>query len=159
MGAWGTEIFEDDTALDVRASYLSLLRSGVSDEEATKQTIEEYSYDAEDEEHKVIFWTALAASQWDVGRLADDVKERTLSTVAEGDSPLWREGEEYLQARGKVLSELRDRLNSQQPPRLTGADLEALCVSEMGEPDSDQGDDSCETQPPQLRKPWWQFWK
>ena len=36
MGAWGTGVFSDDTASDVRDNYLDLIGDGLSGVEATK---------------------------------------------------------------------------------------------------------------------------
>jgi hypothetical protein len=42
MGAWGTEIFDDDTTCDVRDDFNDLLKQGVSAEEASKVILEKY---------------------------------------------------------------------------------------------------------------------
>lgn len=42
MGAWGSAIFSDDTAADLRDDWKDLLGEGLSPEEATKKLVEEY---------------------------------------------------------------------------------------------------------------------
>ena len=41
MGVWGTAIFSDDTACDIRDEYSALLISGISDEEAEERSVRE----------------------------------------------------------------------------------------------------------------------
>lgn len=43
MGAWGTAIFSDDVACDIRDDYKELIGEGLSNEDATNQLIENYS--------------------------------------------------------------------------------------------------------------------
>ena len=42
MGVWGTAIFSDDTACDIRDEYSALLISGISDEEAEEALLKGY---------------------------------------------------------------------------------------------------------------------
>ena len=37
MGAWGTALYSNDTASDIRGDYVDLLRRGNSNEEARKK--------------------------------------------------------------------------------------------------------------------------
>jgi hypothetical protein len=67
MGAWGPGIFSDDTAADIRGDYRELLEDQVPDSEAMRRVIEAYRHLDADEEH--ILWLALAAAQFQLGRL------------------------------------------------------------------------------------------
>lgn len=156
MGAWGTGIFDDDTACDVRTEYLELLMNGITDEDATGAMIELNSDEADDEDCRIMFWTALAAIQWEVGRLDDSVKERTLALIEEGDSPLWLEQKDSVEERKAVLEELRNKLLSRQPPRMDQTALSDYCARLESAPvcEQEESNDS----PEQTRK-WWQFWK
>ena len=40
MGAWGTALYSNDTASDIRGDYVDLLRRGNSNEEALKKLME-----------------------------------------------------------------------------------------------------------------------
>ena len=69
MDAWGTALFSDDTARDVRESYMELVGDGLTGEEATKALIGEWSASLNDPDESPVFWLALAATQWRCGRL------------------------------------------------------------------------------------------
>lgn len=162
MGAWGTGIFEDDTACDVRNEYIDLLTKGVSDEEATRRVLETFAYDANDEDHAVMFWTALAATQCRVGRLDESVKAKVISLLAEGDSPLWQEAEDCIQERAAVLDDLKNQLCSSQPPRMDKAALIAYRAELFGEglqPAEGKPEPRNGAMPQETAKKWWEFWK
>ena len=63
MGAWGTALFSDDTACDVRDSYIDLVGDGLSGPEATKGLLREWSASLNDPDESPVFWLALAATQ------------------------------------------------------------------------------------------------
>jgi hypothetical protein len=67
MGAWGTAVFSDDTASDIRGDYRALIEDHVPDDEATQRVIDGYGHLDPDQEH--LLWLALAAAQSQVGRL------------------------------------------------------------------------------------------
>ena len=72
MGTWGTGLFDNDFANDVREDYLEKLRSGKTAEIASREMIESYLPAVEEEE--ALFWFALAATQWEYGRLQFNVR-------------------------------------------------------------------------------------
>jgi hypothetical protein len=43
MGAWGTAIFSDDTARDIRDEFRDLIGEGLSTEQATEKLLSEYA--------------------------------------------------------------------------------------------------------------------
>ncbi len=109
MGTWGTALYSDDLASDVRESFLMLVGEGASPQKATKQLSAEYS-DLEDDEEP-IFWIALAHTQWKYGKLIPSVKRRAVSLIKSGadlerwDSPSDRKKRSGVLA--KVLAEIR----------------------------------------------------
>ena len=117
MGAWGTGIFENDTASDIRGEYRELLEDQVPDEEATRRVLAEYAHLDTDEEH--VLWLALAAAQAQVGRLDPHVKDRALTVIDEQRGlELWQEaGPKELAKRKAALAKLRDVLTGPQPAR------------------------------------------
>lgn len=119
MGTWGTAIFSDDLASDIRATYRELLEDQVPDGDATRTVIESYRDLDADEEH--LLWLALAAAQTQVGRLDDEVKTRALEVIDEGRGlELWAEaGPKQLAKRKAVLIKLREQLVGPQPARKT----------------------------------------
>ena len=117
MGAWGTKIFQDDLAQDIKETYIDLLKQGKKNEEITQKLIEEYANSLDKDEISV-FWFALADIQWDYGRLLDKVKEKAISYIKSGeDLRRWKEEAEekdYLK-RKDVLKNLEQKLNSTMP--------------------------------------------
>jgi len=71
MGTWGTGIFADDLAADVRDEFTDLIGDGLSAAAATKRLVTESSEEIEDE--PTVFWIALAATQWKIGHVVESV--------------------------------------------------------------------------------------
>lgn len=114
MGAWGTKLYDDDVASDVKNEYIDLLRQGIDNEEVTKRLIQKW--DTEDIEDGPIFWFALADTQWKYGRLLEYVKNKALQHIAgETDLERWKEDEKLYNARKQVLIELEKELNTPMP--------------------------------------------
>ncbi len=118
MGTWGPAIFSDDLALDVRGEYRELIGQGVDPAEATRQLVGEYQPD-DDPDGGHVFWLALAATQWKLGRLEDTVKARALQVIEDGtDLRGWEEDAtpQVVRKRRAALDKLREQLLSPQPP-------------------------------------------
>lgn len=118
MGTWGTKLYEDDTALDVKAYFEEHLRKKEPVEEITARMIEENKDLLQDPYDAPIFWFALADTQWNWGRLLPDVKEQALWWIAQGgDLRRWQEnGPANVIARQKELEALQQKLLSPLPP-------------------------------------------
>ena len=99
MGAWGTSIFSDDMAMDIRREYSVLLSVGKSSEEAEKMLIKYYSsiMNCNDPDEDV-FWFVLALCEWKKGRLSQFVKKKALDAL--------EKDYEYLTAGGVFPEEL-----------------------------------------------------
>ncbi|CAM2876225.1 hypothetical protein HAHI6034_01105 [Hathewaya histolytica] len=121
MGAWGTAIFSDDVADDIRSEYNSLLSVGASDEEATSIIFNMYYFDeCEGTEDEPIFWFALALAQWKKGRLTEDIRDAAIEFINIGDDlERWniKGAEKDYEKRKKVLENLRETLLSPMPER------------------------------------------
>jgi hypothetical protein len=118
MGTWSTAIFGDDDACDVRDAYRELLADGSSGPAATNQLLRDWRECIDDEDDGPVFWLALAATQWDCGRLEKRVKGRALKIIDDGSSLAgWSEGDDprMLKKRQAALAKLRDQLQSPQP--------------------------------------------
>src|SRR5512132_2413433 len=76
MGTWGTGIFDDDTACDVRGHYRRALRAGVPGPEATDQLLRAYAPGPDPFDTPI--WLGLAATQTKLGRLEERVKTTAL---------------------------------------------------------------------------------
>ncbi|MCQ1956836.1 DUF4259 domain-containing protein [Arthrobacter sp. zg-Y826] len=119
MGAWGSGIFANDTAADIRGEYREHLEDQIPDEEATRLVIESFGYMLR-EDNAAELWVALAAAQSQVGRLDDEVKAAALDVIDQGSGlEEWEEaGPEELAERVAALQELRNQLTGPQPARM-----------------------------------------
>ena len=119
MGAWGTAIFSDDTALDIRDEWREATLDGLSPEEATVRLLESFDDDLDDDEDtEKLFWIALSAAQYETGRLLPEVRDRALEIIdGGGDLDRWREdGDEGLaKQRARVLERLATKLRGPHP--------------------------------------------
>lgn len=123
MGTWGTSIFADDIAADVRDDYRDLIAGGIPDAAASAQ-IQKTFLEHEPgmrEAIEPLFWLALARAQWDIGRLDEATKAKALEVIESGQEiQRWRNldaSEADLTKRASVLAALRDVLQSPQNPR------------------------------------------
>lgn len=117
MGTWGANLYEDDLALDIRDRF-DELKKGKTVREITNELIDEHVNELDDLYCAPTFWFALADTQWNLGRLLPEVKEQALAWIEKGgDLVIWKEENPTLAIiRENVLSELRQKLNSPQPP-------------------------------------------
>jgi hypothetical protein len=117
MGTWGTALFSDDTARDVRDGYRDLVGDGLSSTQATDSLLREWHGSLDDPDESPVFWLALAATQWRCGRLEPRVQKRALEIIDDGsDQPRWQRDPKLLKKRQAALAELREQLASPQPP-------------------------------------------
>ena len=118
MGAWGTGVFENDVAADVRHEWREAIIEGLEPRAATERVMREHSYAVSDRDEHVVFWLALAAAQAETGRLQDDVRKRALALIdSGGDLYRWVEsGTTAVRKREKVLRRLSDELRGPQRP-------------------------------------------
>jgi|GEM_PF-950551 len=119
MGAWGTSVFSDDLAEDVRGEYNTLLSIGKSNEETEKLLLEYYSdiLDKGDEDEPV-FWFALALSEWNKGRLSELAKTKALECLDNAsDLERWNTpgNEKNYKKRAQAIQDLRKTILSKQP--------------------------------------------
>jgi hypothetical protein len=113
MGTWGTSLYANDTTSDVRDTYMDFLKNQLSNEEAFEKTMSEYQELIGDEDEEPLFWFALAETQWKVGRLTPDVKEKALEWIAkEGGVALWEESGADSTGWKKTLEKLKTTLES-----------------------------------------------
>lgn len=77
MGAWGTGLYENDDACDVRDYYQHLLVNNWDHEDALLQIIKKFRLYAADEGNAAC-WFALADCAWHYGTLDKALKEHAL---------------------------------------------------------------------------------
>jgi len=63
MGTWGTALYKDDTACDVRDDYRDILGDGLVEPGATEQLIKSWKDELPDPVTAPVFWLALADTQ------------------------------------------------------------------------------------------------
>lgn len=78
MGMWGFELYQNDTALDVRDEFQELFNAGKTAQEITDKLTEDYKSIMGNIDEEPLFWFALADTQWDSGVLLPFVKEKAL---------------------------------------------------------------------------------
>jgi len=116
MGVWGTAVFSDDTASDIRGDYRDYLGAGLSGPEATARILAEYKSSLADPPEAGVVWLALAATQWKLGRIEPQVLERALEVIDSGsDLKRWEAGTADFAKRRAVLEKLRAQLILPQP--------------------------------------------
>jgi hypothetical protein len=115
MGVWGTGLFSDDTALDVRDAYRTCLAEGMEGAEATEKILHEFRSSVDDPDDGPPLWLSLAATQWRYGRLEQRVRDRALAIIDNGsDAARFSQQVRLQRARARVLEKLRERLVSPQ---------------------------------------------
>jgi hypothetical protein len=117
MGAWGTGIFQDDTACDIRDQYKDLLGEGLSPQLAKARILESYASSFADQDESGVAWLALAAVQSKTGRLDADTLGHALRVIDSGSDLLrWSGNPKDLAKRKIALNGLRVQLTAPQPP-------------------------------------------
>lgn len=82
MGKWGSRLFDNDLSNDIWDTYYTALKKGYDDEYAYLKTLE-----IKDElivsSEEPLFWYSLAYTQWSLGRLTEEVKNKALKFIKE----------------------------------------------------------------------------
>jgi len=135
MGVWGTAIFSDGNAADLRDDYRMMLGDGLSGPEATDRLLAKWKPSSEkDPDMDAVFWLALAVTQWKCGRLEERVNKEAIRVIEDGSAlRLWR-GSPDERKRAAVLEAAKKQLESPQPiPRKIAKVFRATCDWEPGE--------------------------
>ena len=116
MGNWGIGLYQEGFTLDIKIKYKYKLHMGKSDIEAIKEILEEYKDFLRDAQYVPLFWFAIADTQWNLGRLKEDVKNEALKYIEQGtDLERWKKDEKLYKKRKDVLEKLKEKLLSPQP--------------------------------------------
>lgn len=116
MGTWGTGIFQNDIADDVKTTYINKLKMGKSDENALEETISENIDYLSDSEDSLDFWFSLASIMYDYGRLNEEIRCKVITLLESGnDFERWTE-REYKKRRTE-LEKLKTKMYSEMPLR------------------------------------------
>ena len=110
---WGSGLYSNKTARDVRAIYQKYLANNMGAQEAytnTQQDCFEYLWD---EDECPLFWYALAHTQWKANHLLPEVKEKALYWLERnGGVDAWLETPDKGKAWKKTLAKLQKQLTS-----------------------------------------------
>lgn len=88
MSAWGTKIFGNDLAQDIKSDFVEMLGIGMDILEIEEYLLNEAPED--DDELACSFWTSLAALEWDYGVLNNNIKEKAKNIIKNnGDDELF----------------------------------------------------------------------
>jgi len=119
MGVWGTALFSNDLACDIRDHYRELIEDGVDDAEATLRTTAKFQVSLDDPDDGTSAILALAVTQSRIGRLDPDIRDRALAAIERGgDLAVWAIDNPKLLARWKqALAKAREQLIGPQPAR------------------------------------------
>lgn len=119
MGTWGTSLFSNDTACDIRDAYRERIEDGIEDAEATRLTVEEFRRYLDDPEEGSALLLALAVTQSKIGRLDPVIRDRALAALDTGaDLAMWEaENPKLVPKRREVLDKARAQLTGIQPAR------------------------------------------
>jgi hypothetical protein len=117
LGVWGTALFSDDVACDVRDHYRELLEDGVDDDAATQLTIERFRTYLEESDGVALL--ALAVTQSKLGRLDPGIRDQALAVLDRGaDLEMWEhDNPKLLRKRRATLEQARAQLTGEQPIR------------------------------------------
>lgn len=114
MGTWGTAIFADDDASDVKSDFRHFLADAQSLEGATEAIIEDYGASFADLASTTAFWLGLGLTQWRMGRLDPRVKEAVIAIIDgelnlakwEGSADRGKRAAALAKARAQILTPL-----------------------------------------------------
>jgi hypothetical protein len=117
LGVWGTALFSDDVACDIRDHYRQLLEDSVEDSAATRRTLDKFEQYLDEADSVALI--AFAVTQSKLGRLEPDVRDRALAIIDAGaDLTVWeQENPKLLPKRRAVLEKARAQLTGPQPHR------------------------------------------
>jgi len=116
MGTWGTGLYANDCSGDVRDTYMKFLQEQLSNKEAYQKTLEKFHEYIGDQDEPFL-WYALADTQWKVGRLISEVKEKALKWIEKGGGlENWEESANRGAGWKKTLEKLKEKLESPMPP-------------------------------------------
>ncbi len=118
MSAWGTGIFANDMAADVRVAFRRKTDDGKTPTAARKEMLQKLKPALADSDDGPIIWLALAATQIECNCLEELVRTKALSIIdAGGDIERWREtgDPKLVSGRKAVLARLRAKLAKPQP--------------------------------------------
>lgn len=114
MGAWGTAVFSNDTASDVRSGFRELVADGLDVKAATDRLVASFKPGDDPD-----FWLGLALAQHRLGRLLPEVLDRAIAAALHEDLRRWEPEDRPKRERAveKALRELAQPQPAAKPVR------------------------------------------
>ncbi|MBR6051704.1 MAG: hypothetical protein IKP68_10960 [Clostridia bacterium] len=117
MGVFGTGLYDNDIALDVKDMYEDFMKKNKTYDEIVEAIEKESSVLSGNSLDYCVFWIALADTEWEWGRLSDDVLKKAKDVILNGaDLYLWNGDDVSQAARKKELDRVLKKIESPQPP-------------------------------------------
>lgn len=135
MGVWGTGIFQDDNACDIRDQYRDHVGQGMTGPEATARTLVDFRSLLADPLEAGVVWLALAATQWKLGRLEPGTLAQVLRVIdSKNDLERWNVNAKDRIKRQATLEKLRLQITSPQPQeKKVRRETKSKCDWQVGE--------------------------
>ena len=116
MAIDGVKIIDSDQAYDIYNEVVGRYRDGDHVANIIKDILDAEKDYCQTDFFTEIYWTALAYSLWKIGRLTDDIRDKTLELIKKGPDPFWLEiDSKALKQRQKVLEKLGVQLQTENP--------------------------------------------
>lgn len=116
MGTWGTALYSDDLAADLRGDFRDLIGEGLSPTAVINRLKKEYKSSLSDPDEAPVFWLAVADTGWRLGRLDEEVRQNALRVIgSDQDLARWETSPDRAK-RQRVLAKLHAQLLSPPPP-------------------------------------------
>jgi hypothetical protein len=115
MGTWGTALFSDDLASDLRGEFRDLIGEGLTTKAAVNRLKTEYKPSLSDPDEESVFWLALADTGWRLGRLDEEVLHNAVRVIESGQDLARWENATDRKKREQILAKLQTKLRSAPP--------------------------------------------
>ena len=111
MGTWGTGLYQNDTAKDIKDDFEECLRKGKNVQETQDELVMEYR-DLEGTDEEGLLWIILADLEWKYGLVEPQTIENAKRWIEKGVfEEEWKEASEKNYAKWKsTLEDLKNRL-------------------------------------------------
>lgn len=109
MGAWGTGIYENDLACNVRDWYEDSMKSGTEHAETVEEIVRRF-FIWEDDAHEAAGWYAVADCALSHGIADETLNRKVLRLIADDPESMTWINQTLRDERKKVLERLRKRI-------------------------------------------------
>jgi hypothetical protein len=116
MGAWGTALYSDDLAADLRGEFRDLIGDGLTADAALERLESRFASSLQDPEEAPVFWLSIAHTAWKIGRPIERATNEALRAISAGlDLKRWPD-EADRSKRAAVLERVEADLRSTPKP-------------------------------------------